>query len=92
MIAKRLRIIVSGKVQCVWFRQSTVEKAKTLGLKGWAKNLSNGDVEIVAEGSEDDLNRLIEWCKKGPPLAKVERVDVKEEPASGDLTDFYIKR
>lgn len=92
MIEKRIRIIVSGKVQGVWFRQSTVEKARALKLKGWVKNLSNGDVEVLAEGIESDLNRLIEWCKKGPPLAKVESVDVKEEPAIGDLTDFYIKR
>ncbi len=89
---KRLRIIVTGRVQGVWFRQSTLEQAGQLGLHGWVRNLPDGAVEILAEGEEDRLQKLIGWCWNGPPLAKVTGVSVKEEPFVGDLTRFYIKK
>lgn len=89
---KRFRIRVTGKVQGVWYRQSTLEEARKLGIRGWVQNLSNGEVEILAEALEEHLNALVSWCKKGPPLAVVENVYVHEEPYMGDLPEFFIKR
>jgi len=85
---RRIRVIVSGRVQGVSYRASTAKKAGQLGLVGWVRNLSNGDVEIEAEGAQVDA--LLEWCKQGPPHARVDRVDVEElAPAGGD--DFEIR-
>jgi len=73
-----ISIIVSGKVQGVFFRQSTKDKANQLDIKGEVRNLSNGNVEIIATGTKEQLDKLIEWCKKGPPRADVTGVDVQE--------------
>jgi acylphosphatase len=71
-------ILVSGKVQGVFYRASTVEKAIELGLKGFAQNLPDGRVLIEAEGHQESLQKLFEWCKKGPSRAVVTNVEVKE--------------
>ncbi len=89
---KRVKITVKGKVQGVWYRQSTLEIATKLDIKGWVRNLHNGDVEITAEGEAEALESLIEWCKKGPPLAVVKEVNVVEQSYIGDLTEFQITR
>lgn len=89
---KRVKITVKGKVQGVWYRQSTLEIATKLDIKGWVRNLPDGDVEITAEGEAEALESLIEWCKKGPPLAVVKEVKVVEQPYIGDLTKFQITR
>jgi acylphosphatase len=75
---KHLNITVSGRVQGVFYRASTEDKAKSLGLTGFVCNMPNGDVYIEAEGTEEQLNALIKWCKSGPPMAKVESVKVEE--------------
>ncbi len=67
-------IIVTGKVQGVFYRQSTKEKADALGVKGNVSNLDDGSVQIIATGSATQLQQLIEWCTKGPARAKVEEV------------------
>jgi acylphosphatase len=70
---------VGGKVQGVWFRASTREEAVRLGLRGYARNLPDGDVEVLAIGDEDALQRLAVWLQVGPPMARVDavqRVDV----------------
>ena len=72
------QIKVSGKVQCVWFRDSTLKKAQELGVKGFVKNESDGSVYIEAEGSKDALKKFINWCQEGPAFAKVESVDVED--------------
>ena len=69
-------IIVHGKVHGVCFRASTQTKALGFNLKGWVRNLSNGTVEVHAEGNQDSIDQLIKWCQKGPPLAKVSRCDL----------------
>lgn len=89
---KRVKITVKGKVQGVWYRQSTLEIATKLDIKGWVRNLPDGDVEITAEGEAEALESLIEWCKKGPPLAVVKEVNVVEQPYIGDFTEFQITR
>jgi acylphosphatase len=68
------RIIVSGRVQAVSYRDWTVRTAKKFGLTGWVRNLSDGRVEILAEGEEEAIGQLIEACHQGPPLARVDHV------------------
>ncbi len=87
---KAKRFFVSGKVQGVFFRATTKKKARSLGLKGFVKNLSDGRVEAYAEGDEESLNQLHEMLKKGPRAARVDGVEVQSEEPSGDYEDFEI--
>ena len=73
-----IEINVSGRVQGVFYRQSTKEKAVELGIKGKVMNLDNGNVKIIVTGTKEQLNKLIDWCKTGPPKARVTHVDVQE--------------
>jgi len=86
-----VRLVISGRVQGVWYRGSMEETARRLGVAGWVKNCSNGNVEAVAEGEPAAIDALIAWCWKGPPAARVNDVAVHEEPAQG-LTGFRIAR
>lgn len=88
---KRVYIMVHGKVQGVFFRANTKKAALGLGLTGYARNNEDGSVEVVAEGQEDKINELIEFCRKGPESAQVEKVDVKFEKASGEFKDFKVR-
>ena len=76
---KCIHLIVSGKVQGVFFRDNTRKKANELGLKGYAKNLENGTVEVLAEGSEKKINELIAFIEKHPGYSKVENVKVSHK-------------
>jgi len=87
-VMRRAHIWVSGKVQGVWYRATTVEEARKLRLTGWVKNLSDGGVEIVAEGPKESLDKLIVWCHEGPPLAIVGEVRVVWEPHTGEFLNF----
>ena len=75
-----ISITISGKVQGVYFRQSTKEKANELSLTGKVENLKNSDVHIIASGRKEQLDKLIAWCYKGPRRAAVNKVEVKELP------------
>ena len=88
---KRAHIWVSGRVQGVYYRATTCDVARRLRLKGWVRNLPDGRVEIVAEGPEDALKALIDWCWEGPPLAKVEDVEVVWESPTGEFDDFKVR-
>lgn len=88
---KRKHIIIEGKVQGVFFRAYTQRMAASLELTGWVRNLADGRVEIVIEGEENNLTAMIEWCRKGPPYAAVRRVEVIEEPYSGNYMNFNIR-
>ena len=88
---KRVYIIVHGKVQGVFFRANTKKAALGLGLTGYARNNEDGSVEVVAEGPEDKVKELIEFCKKGPQNAVVKKVDIKFEKASGEFGIFEVK-
>ena len=79
MVKKKLHLIISGKVQGVFFRDSTTSKAKEFGVNGWVKNNSDGTVEALYEGEEENLKQLLEFCKKGPEMANVEKVEIKWE-------------
>jgi len=86
-----VHVIISGRVQGVWFRASTKQKAEQLGLKGWIRNTLDGKVEAVFEGDEKKVNEMIEWCHRGPPLSKVENVEVKKQNPTNGFDDFYIR-
>ena len=87
----RAHAFISGEVQGVGFRFHTQIKALNLGLKGWVKNLDNGDVEAVFEGEEDKVKEMIEWCKKGPWLAKVNNVKVEFSDYKCEFEVFEIR-
>jgi acylphosphatase len=80
---KRYAIKVTGKVQGVWFRQSTKTKAKKLNLTGTVRNMPDGSVEIHAEGEEKDLEELLGWCREGPDHANVNKINYSELPLQG---------
>ena len=84
----RAHLWISGRVQGVFYRASTCEKGGELGLGGWVRNLADGRVEAVAEGEKVAVCALIEWCRSGPPLASVDRVEVDWEEPIGDLRHF----
>lgn len=84
----RAHLIIEGLVQGVSFRASTVEAARTLEVYGWVRNNPNGAVEAVLEGEEEKVNRLIGWCRTGPPMARVERVNLSWEPFRNEFDDF----
>ncbi len=88
---KRLLIKVYGIVQGVGFRYFTLTKAKLLGINGYVRNLPDGSVFIDCEGDEDKLKMFIEYLKKGPRFASVERIEAKEAGFKG-YTDFEVKR
>lgn len=80
---KAVRIIVSGKVQGVFFRDNAKRIADNLELKGYCKNLPDGTFEVVAEGPEDKLQKMVDYCKEGPMFAKVEKVSVNDAEVTG---------
>ena len=88
----RLHLVVSGRVQGVFYRQSTVEVAARLGLRGFVRNLPDGRVEAVAEGERADLEALLDFCRRGPPAAEVGGVEVAWGQAEGGLGPFAVRR
>lgn len=86
----RCHLIVSGFVQGVNFRFYTRDVARRLGLKGWVRNRMEGDVEIVAEGTEDKVKAFVDWARKGPPGARVRDVKLHWEEYKAEFTDFRI--
>ena len=80
-----MRIKVEGRVQGVFFRQSTQEKANQLGIKGTVKNCDDDSVEIIATGTKDQIDKLVAWCREGPPKANVINVTTQEL----SLQQFY---
>lgn len=87
----RRRIVVRGRVQGVGFRYSTVDQARRLGLRGWARNAPDGSVEILVEGSPAAVEQLIDWCRQGPPSARVASVHQSEEPQGEALGEFGVR-
>ncbi len=84
-------MLISGKVQGVWYRATTKEKAEELGIKGWVRNTSDGKVEAVFEGDQNNIEEMIKWCKKGPDFANVIDVDVNPEELSEEFEGFNIR-
>ncbi len=88
---RRVRIVVNGRVQGVWYRGSMQQEAERLGVAGWVKNCLDGSVEAVVEGTPAVIDALIAWCWKGPPAARVDDVAVHEEAPQG-LRGFRVTR
>jgi len=86
----RQHLWVRGRVQGVWYRGACAEQARTLGVSGWARNLSDGRVEVVAEGEADAVEQLVKWCHQGPPPAQVTGVESLTEAAEG-LRGFAVR-
>jgi acylphosphatase len=84
-------VLVSGIVQGVFYRSWTEETAKALGLKGWVRNLPDGRVEALFEGEKSQVEKMLRFCRKGPPHARVENVDVRKERPSG-FEGFQVRR
>jgi acylphosphatase len=86
----RAHLIIEGRVQGVWFRDSTRSEATGLHCTGWVKNRFDGSVEVVAEGSREEVKKLVAWCHHGPPAARVTRVQEIKEAYTGEFTSFDI--
>jgi acylphosphatase len=86
----RYRVLVSGRVQGVFFRDTCRRVAERHGVAGWVRNLPDGRVEAVFEGPEADVRRLVDWAHDGPRMAVVDDVAVQSEPPEG-LAAFHIK-
>mgnify|MGYP001091434636 FL=1 len=87
---KRAHILVQGIVQGVFFRHNTMIKAQELGLKGWVRNLRDKRVEIICEGAETEIVKMIDWCKRGPKGAYVEKIETQWEDYRGEFNSFEI--
>ncbi|HIC85819.1 MAG TPA: acylphosphatase [Desulfobacterales bacterium] len=88
---KRVRLIIKGRVQGVWFRDSTRRQASRLGVRGWVRNLPDGSVEVLAEGPAQKVDKLVEWCHEGPPAARVDQVIHDQEAWRGEFDSFEIR-
>lgn len=86
----RKHVFIEGKVQGVFFRDSTRRKAGELGVEGWVRNLPDGRVEGLFEGSNDAVEALIAWCHEGPPTANVERVQIQEADEGATVEGFEV--
>jgi acylphosphatase len=90
-VMKRVHVYISGTVQGVAFRAKTRNEAIRNKVSGWVRNLPDGGVEAVFEGKPEDVARVVGWCRVGPSLAVVERVEALEEPYSGAFKEFSIR-
>jgi acylphosphatase len=88
---RRVRLIVSGHVQGVFYRATTATRARELGLLGHARNLADGRVEVIAEGTPDAVSALIAFCRDGPPAARVAAVEVAELEPTGEDDRFCVR-
>ena len=87
---KRVSVIITGRVQGVAFRHYTCRRALELGVTGWVRNLPDGAVEGLFEGDDSAVADLVEWCRSGPPAARVDRLDICEGHYIGESDRFSI--
>ncbi len=86
----RAHLMISGRVQGVFYRMETKSAADRIGVSGWVKNKRDGRVEAVAEGEKEQVEALIQWCREGPPAARVHDVEVSFEPYQGEFASFEV--
>jgi|TARA_Y100001963_G_C6632502_1_gene376957 acylphosphatase len=91
MVQKQIHIFVTGRVQGVFFRQSTKVMAIKNNAKGWVRNLDDGRVEIVAQGETQDIDNLAHWCKTGPANSRVDEFELSEENISDEFETFEVR-
>ena len=87
----RTHVFVEGRVQGVFFRYETSRIAKSLDVKGWVRNLPDGRVEVVFEGEKENVEEMVKFCRRGPPGAQVDDVEVKWETYRGEFSGFEIR-
>jgi acylphosphatase len=87
----RAQVILHGLVQGVNFRASTRTEASRLGVGGWVKNLPDGTVQALFEGEKEKVEKIITWCRTGPPGARVSKADIAWEPYQGEYKRFDIR-
>lgn len=83
-------MLVAGRVQGVWFRDSCGREARSRGVGGWVRNRADGRVEAAFEGPPDDVEQMVAWCREGPPRARVDGVETIAEAAVGE-TGFRVR-
>jgi len=86
----RVHVFIDGRVQGVAYRYFAEKYANRLGLSGWVRNLADGRVEVLAEGPAGAVDSFLDQLREGPRLARVERFDVRREPATGEFSEFRI--
>ncbi len=91
MEKKRVHVWISGRVQGVFFRAYTQDAARSHGVTGWVRNLPDGRVEAVFEGDDRAVDAMVQWCHRGSPLSRVDRVEAQEEPYQGEFADFNVR-
>lgn len=87
----RAHLIISGRVQGVFFRMETHKTAGKYGVSGWVKNKRDGKVEAVFEGDKVLVEKVVEWCRQGPPFSMVDNVKLEWEPYTGEFSGFSIR-
>jgi acylphosphatase len=87
----RAHVRVSGRVQGVYFRYATSDEAHHLAITGWVRNLPDGSVEAVFEGAAKDVEKMVAFCRTGPPRARIDAIDVEYEPWTGTFSSFGIR-
>jgi acylphosphatase len=90
MKKRRAHVWIAGRVQGVFFRAYTLDAAQLIGVTGWVRNLHDGRVEAVFEGEADKVEKMIEWCREGSPMSRVDRVEVLEEVYTGDFDKLAV--
>lgn len=88
----RIAVKVQGRVQGVWYRASAMETARELNLVGWVKNEADGSVTAEAQGPVAQLIQFVNWCKQGPPAARVDQIEVHDRPLITTETTFTIRK
>jgi acylphosphatase len=87
---KRAHVIISGRVQGVFFRMETLKAAQLYGVTGWVRNKADGTVEALFEGDNKSVDSILKWCQKGSPPARVEKTTVNWEDHTGEFDGFNI--
>ena len=87
----RAEVLISGRVQGVFFRSNTRQRARSLGLVGYVRNRRDGRVKAVFEGNEPDVKKIVSWCHEGPGSARVESVEVEWEEPEGKFSGFQVR-
>ena len=90
MTKQRVRLLVKGKVQGVFFRQALKVMAKKNHISGWVKNLNDGRVETLLEGEDMAVSSIVEWCHAGPANARVEDIEIRNEKFKGEFSKFEV--
>ena len=88
---KQIHVFVTGRVQGVFFRQSTIVMAMKNNVNGWVRNLDDGRVEIVAQGQEQNIDNLSNWCRTGPANSRVDEFELKEESILEKFENFEVR-